>query len=141
MSNLSIWMNPLTAWMYQMSISPYKRRMIETEISEGASLKHSGIPVRFDPFLKPFEIEQPRWVFPKESFVTYESSDESWCRYFGIGYQQEARIIEGDIIIRHDLPINEREFVSLEIVEYIKAIRAVERIRDIVLEYLVEEHL
>lgn len=26
-----------------------------------------------------------RWGFPKERFVTYEPSDESWCRYAGIG--------------------------------------------------------
>lgn len=30
------------------------------------------------------------WQFPKERFVTYEPSDESWCRFFGIGKEIEV---------------------------------------------------
>jgi hypothetical protein len=25
------------------------------------------------------------WEFPKDRFVTYEPTDEPWCRYFGFG--------------------------------------------------------
>lgn len=43
-----------------------------------------------------FTSRRKKWQFPKESFVTYEDSDESWCRYFGIGREvtvtEETRI-------------------------------------------------
>jgi hypothetical protein len=29
------------------------------------------------------------WQFPQERFVTYELSDESWCRFFGFGKEVE----------------------------------------------------
>jgi hypothetical protein len=29
--------------------------------------------------------ECQQWEFPQERFVTYEESDERWCRFFGIG--------------------------------------------------------
>lgn len=28
-----------------------------------------------------------RWKFPDEPFVSYDKSDEEWCRYFGIGHE------------------------------------------------------
>lgn len=31
-----------------------------------------------------------RWKFPVERFVTYEPSDEDWCRYFGIGQEVDV---------------------------------------------------
>jgi hypothetical protein len=31
------------------------------------------------------------WVFPHDQFVEYEPSDEDWCRYFGIGHEEENR--------------------------------------------------
>lgn len=30
-----------------------------------------------------------RWRFPEERFVSYEPSDEPWCRYLGIGEEVE----------------------------------------------------
>lgn len=33
------------------------------------------------------------WLFPKERFVTYESSDTQWCRYFGIGKEQISEVL------------------------------------------------
>jgi hypothetical protein len=33
--------------------------------------------------------KRKRWKFPTERFVTYEDSDEEWCRYFGIGHEVE----------------------------------------------------
>lgn len=33
--------------------------------------------------------KRKEWQFPKERFVEYEPSDETWCRYFGIGKEVE----------------------------------------------------
>lgn len=52
--------------------------------------------------LKPTYTET-KWVFPKERFVTYEESDEEWCRYFGIGHQQTKQAGE---IIGMDIDLN-----------------------------------
>lgn len=30
------------------------------------------------------------WVFPKNRFVQYGPSDERWCRFFGIGREEEV---------------------------------------------------
>lgn len=30
-----------------------------------------------------------RWKFPDDRFVSYDQSDESWCRYLGIGHEVE----------------------------------------------------
>ena len=30
-------------------------------------------------------IMEPEWVFPKERFVSYESKDIGWAKFFGIG--------------------------------------------------------
>ena len=34
---------------------------------------------------KDMPIYVSRWEFPKYRFIEYETSDEKWCRYFGIG--------------------------------------------------------
>lgn len=46
----------------------------------------------FDGYLfKPtFQRKTVRWVFPEDRFVTYEPSDESRCRFFGIGCEIEV---------------------------------------------------
>ena len=31
-----------------------------------------------------------RWIFPNDSFVVYESEDQSWCEFFGIGKWEES---------------------------------------------------
>ncbi|WP_417459044.1 hypothetical protein [Kordiimonas sp.] len=31
-----------------------------------------------------------RWEFPNDPFVTYEPSDEEWCRPLGLGRQVES---------------------------------------------------
>ena len=36
-----------------------------------------------------------RWYFPKNDLVQYEQSDESWCRYFGIG--KEIEVVEESV--------------------------------------------
>jgi hypothetical protein len=38
------------------------------------------------------------WEFPKERFVTYEKTDEDWCRYCGIG-KELNEWVPGQIII------------------------------------------
>ena len=35
--------------------------------------------------------------------MTYQKSDESWCRYFGIG--KEIPEVMAEIVIRRDLPV------------------------------------
>lgn len=46
--------------------------------------------------MQTFELRYERrrkvWQFPTERFVRYESSDESWCRFFGIG--KEVEVVE-----------------------------------------------
>ena len=46
---------------------------------------------------------RPVWKFPDEPFVQYEASDESWCRYFGIGKEVLIR----DSITLHDCAIDQ----------------------------------
>ena len=36
--------------------------------------------------------KRKEWQFPTERFITYEASDESSCRYFGIG--KEVEVVE-----------------------------------------------
>ncbi len=31
-----------------------------------------------------------RWEFPVERFVAYDPADEVWCRYFGVGREDES---------------------------------------------------
>lgn len=33
-----------------------------------------------------------QWEFPQQRFVSYETTDESWCRFFGIG--KEIEVVE-----------------------------------------------
>lgn len=46
--------------------------------------------------MQTFEVTYKRrrkiWQFPKERFVLYETHDESWCRFFGIG--NEVDVVE-----------------------------------------------
>ena len=37
-----------------------------------------------------------RWKFPDNRFVSYEKSDESWCRFFGMG--KEITVEERTVI-------------------------------------------
>ena len=60
-----------------------------------------GIEIRRDPCLNCYI--PAKWKFPKERFVTYQKSDESWCRYFGIG--KEIPEVMAEIVIRRDLPV------------------------------------
>lgn len=61
-----------------------------------------GIPVRINYNLRPAGIVE-KWIPPKERFVTYEESDEGWCRFCGIG--SVRRVVDcGDIRICRDLP-------------------------------------
>lgn len=49
----------------------------------------AGLQIRTDDRL-------PRWLrvwrMPVERFWEYETSDELWCRYFGIGHEVETRL-------------------------------------------------
>lgn len=45
-----------------------------------------GVAVRTD---KNLPITKRVWVFPKDPYFKYEKSDETWCRYFGIGHEEE----------------------------------------------------
>lgn len=40
------------------------------------------------PLMTSYQTEKV-WQFPNDPFVSYESKDESWCRYFGIGQETE----------------------------------------------------
>lgn len=114
-------------------------------------IKVSGFMVKFDASLRPFEVEAPKWVFPKERFVTYESGDEVWCRYFNIGHQQPARIVDGEIVLRQDLPMEQMEhprlvrnfescvIETLRDVDYLLACSAVEYIGRKVRSFLLKE--
>jgi len=65
-----------------------------------------GVPVKYDCDLIPYSTTPPKWQFPQdEPFVTYEPSDESWCRYCRIGSEIPAKLTIGDIKIRRDLPV------------------------------------
>jgi len=39
-----------------------------------------------------FYQQRKRWKFPEGQFITYEESDESWCRFFGIGEEVEETV-------------------------------------------------
>lgn len=47
-----------------------------------------------DDTLKPTEFVG--WQFPQRAFITYEKTDEDWCRYFGIGKELNDWVL-GDI--------------------------------------------
>jgi hypothetical protein len=143
-SGLSIWMNPITAWMYQ---------SIEGTCATGCGMNAKalgGIMVRFDSSLKPFGIEESKWVFPNERFITYDKSDESWCRYFGIGRRQPARIVDGEIVLRQDIPLDQsgghRDHVNcttavISDIDYFDACGVIDRIKGRVQEFLIKELL
>ena len=46
--------------------------------------------------MQTFELQYERrrkvWQFPQERFVQYAASDETWCRFFGIG--KEVEVVE-----------------------------------------------
>ena len=77
-----------------------------------------GHEVQIDHHLEP--TKWLGWQFPtNEPFVTYEPSDESWCRYCGIGKELNDWVM-GDIIIVHrDLSRNPK-FDDARIVDFIK---------------------
>lgn len=57
----------------------------------------TGLPPRtFNAFtsnrLRIIDIQKAVWVFPKEPFITYEPSDESWCRYCGFGHEEAPAV-------------------------------------------------
>lgn len=60
------------------------------------------------------------WQFPtNEPFITYEPSDESWCRYCGIGREVKEWIV-GDIVIEHkDLSRNPK-MSDCRVIEFVK---------------------
>lgn len=62
----------------------------------------NGHVVKIDNSLKPTINEGTDWIFPKEKFITYEKSDESWCRYFGIGRQGTGFVL-GEIILNNSI--------------------------------------
>jgi len=67
-------------------------------MTSGSEFGFYGIDIKFDNKLKPTINEQKgRWIFPKERFVTYEHSDEGWCRYFKIGHEGRGLIL-GEVL-------------------------------------------
>lgn len=64
-----------------------------------------GFMVNLDRSLRPAGVIEAKWIFPDEPFITYEPSDEDWCRYFGFGYQQNRKVDTGEIVLRRNLPI------------------------------------
>ena len=96
-----------------------------------------------------------KWVFPKERFVKYTKSDESWCRYFGFGHEIPEQ--EPELKIVRDLPLMEFEpsmrrvrFMAMderatavgydfEDQEYVKAARAVVQLKKLLSKIYAEE--
>ncbi len=62
-----------------------------------------------------FKCTKKAWRFPQERFVTYEESDEAWCRYFGIG--KEIDVVEnvtiGNVYIRSISPDGTMRFSGI----------------------------
>lgn len=50
----------------------------------GNSFIFAGCAMAISNTLEP-TIMEPEWVFPKERFVSYESKDIGWAKFFGIG--------------------------------------------------------
>lgn len=71
----------------------------------GIDMVFDGVQIIIDNDLKPTIDEGKAWIFPKEKFVTYEKSDEEWCRYFGIGRQGQG-LIMGDILHKENKHYN-----------------------------------
>lgn len=77
---------------------------------EDQNITIAGKKIVLDDRVSP-TIDEGDWIFPKERFVTYEISDESWCRYFGIGkeatiYDRQDGVIMGASI---HFPRNQRK--------------------------------
>jgi hypothetical protein len=65
------------------------KKLVERFRMEGGfeSFEESfGIAVRENENLSP---TKRVWVFPDDPYFKYEKSDEPWCRYFGIGHEEE----------------------------------------------------
>ena len=65
----------------------------------GFDFGFNGIAIHINNNLSPTITEYPKgsWIFPKRPFITYEPSDEEWCRYFKIGHEARGFIM-GEII-------------------------------------------
>lgn len=81
----SILMNQETLDYLQSRILDYNARPTVQSFVSQYGIKFKGIDIEIDNSI-PTVVKIGDWVFPDEPFVQYEKSDESWCRYFGIGY-------------------------------------------------------
>lgn len=58
--------------------------------------------------------KRKRWKFPDDPFVTYEVTDEDWCRYFGIGKEVEEEVtLTIPRAICTQVTANEMEFTAI----------------------------
>lgn len=64
-----------------------------TAYISGDKFMLNGVDIKIDNSFCPTINESRDWIFPNERFVTYEKSDEEWCRYFGIGRQGRGFIM------------------------------------------------
>ncbi len=65
----------------------------------GFDFGFNGIPIEINNNLSPTITEYPKgsWIFPKRPFITYEPSDEEWCRYCRIGHEARGFVM-GEIV-------------------------------------------
>lgn len=68
-------------------------------IAIGDYLTFIGKTIKIDNNLSP-TVTLGQWIFPtNEPFITYEKSDESWCRYCGFGREAEKKDVQiGEVI-------------------------------------------
>jgi len=122
-SDLSIALHPETLYLFEWSqmpcrMEPYGSRM----------WRLLGLRAIYDYNLRPACVVDAKWIFPKDPFVTYEPSDEDWCRYFGYGHQQERKIDTGEIVLRRDLPIYTLDHEACRPIQWVANSQYIDRV-------------
>ncbi len=112
-------------YMHESTYQYLKNNIDLLSVSCGQRIIHDGfgnfigLELVIDDNLRP-TINEPlgQWIFPRNDFYSYGPEDESWCRFFKIGYEgrglQIGEIIKGDGIVTFSPPKIKRYIMTLE---------------------------